>query len=90
MPVVYRDPELHHARKRALVDHRVVQHAVLRNAVLLLLRTLESQWLVLSGAAAFLMYLTCLAVGTACFRVATFRTLAPNSLPSETIGERTL
>ena len=43
----------------------------LANAFLVSLRALEQHWILLSAAVAFLMYLTCLAVGTVCFQVAT-------------------
>lgn len=42
----------------------------LMNALLLSLRSLEPHWILLSATIAFLMYLTCVAVGTVCFRVA--------------------
>ncbi len=38
--------------------------------LLLSLRSLEPYWILLSATVAFLMYLTCVAVGTVCFRVA--------------------
>ena len=40
------------------------------NTLLLSLRSLEQHWFLLSATVAFLMYLTCVAVGTVCFRVA--------------------
>jgi hypothetical protein len=42
----------------------------LMNTILLSLRSLEQHWVLLSAMVAFLMYLTCVAVGTACYRVA--------------------
>jgi hypothetical protein len=38
------------------------------NTVLLSLRSLESYWILISLTVAFLMYLTCVAVGTVCVR----------------------
>jgi hypothetical protein len=40
------------------------------NALLLSVRSIEPHWLLLGAAVVFLMYLTCIALGTACFRVA--------------------
>jgi len=44
--------------------------AALANAFLLSLASIDQLWILVSAAVAFLMYLTCLAVGTVCFRVA--------------------
>jgi hypothetical protein len=43
---------------------------VVANSLLLSLRALEYHWILLSAAVLFLMYLTCVAAGTVCFRVA--------------------
>ncbi len=40
------------------------------NGLVASLQSLEQHWILLSGTVAFLMYLTCVAVGTVCFRVA--------------------